>query len=157
MTTTDTPTSNLTDALAEVQAQMGRVDTKASMLLAGSLTAVSVGIAVTAKVTLSTPAATAAVVTLATLAVAATLLITAVRPNLHGNHGFVRWAAAATPSALLADLAHSDREHTAYQAQRLLSLSRSVHRKYLLVRLATDLMRAALLLAVLTAILAVTL
>jgi hypothetical protein len=41
----------------------------------------------------------------------------------------------------------------AYQAHRLLSLSRSVRRKYRLVRLASDLLRVALLLAVLTIIL----
>jgi alpha-beta hydrolase superfamily lysophospholipase len=153
MTTAD----HLTDALTEVQAQMGRVDTKASMLLAGGLTAVSVGAAITAKSTLTGPATVAAIATLATLAVAATLLITAVRPSLRGNHGFVRWAATATPTDLLNELSHTDREHAAYNAQRLLSLSRSVQRKYLLVRLATDLMRAALVLAVLTALLAVTL
>jgi hypothetical protein len=148
---------NLSDALIEVRAQLGRVDTKASMLLAGNLTAVSFGTAVIAKASLNGFATGVAIAALATLAYAAILLITAVRPNLAGNHGFVRWAALTTPSALLDELNHSDREHASYQAQQLLNLSRSVQRKYHHVRVATDLMRVALALAVLTALLAVTL
>ncbi|MEV6845458.1 Pycsar system effector family protein [Actinoplanes sp. NPDC051411] len=153
MTTND----NLTKALTEVEAQLSRVDTKASMLLAGSLTAVSLGIALTAKVSLNSVATGSALATVFGLACAAALLITAVRPALGGNHGFVRWAGASTPTELLDDLNKTDRELAGYQAQRLLGLSRSVQRKYRLVRLATDLIRAALVLAVLTALLAVTL
>lgn len=154
--TTNTPTDHLSAALTEVQAQMGRVDTKANMLLAGSLTAASVGVAIIAKTRLNGPATIAAVATVTAIAAAVVVLITAVRPALRGNHGFVRWAAAPTASALLAELNTTDREHAAYQAHTLLTDSRSVHRKYRLVRAATDFMRAALTLAVLTAVLAVT-
>jgi len=145
----------LTDALTEVQAQMGRVDTKASMLLAGSLTALSIGVALVAKTRLPVPVTVGAVVVLALVGATVVLLITAVRPDLRGNHGFVRWATAPTAKALLADLADIDRDSAAHQAHRLLSLSRSVDRKYFLVRLAVDLLRAALAVAALTAALLV--
>lgn len=87
MTTTD----HLTTAITDVNAQMGRIDTKAAMLLAGSLTAASVGVAIIAKVPLTGPATTTAVLTVATICAAVILLMTAVRPALRGNHGFVRW------------------------------------------------------------------
>ncbi|WP_328466732.1 DUF5706 domain-containing protein [Actinoplanes sp. NBC_00393] len=148
MTTTD----HLTTAITDVNAQMGRIDTKAAMLLAGSLTAASVGVAIIAKVPLTGPATTTAVLTVATICAAVILLMTAVRPALRGNHGFVRWAAAPTISALLTEFEQTDREHAAYQAHQLISLSRSVQRKYRLIRLATDLMRGAVVLAVLTAL-----
>ncbi|MEV6601966.1 Pycsar system effector family protein [Actinoplanes sp. NPDC051346] len=157
MTTTPDTTASipaLTEALCDVNAQMGRVDTKASMLLAGALTTVGVGVAVIAKTRFTTPVTTGAVITVAFIAAAVVLLITAVRPALRGNHGFIRWANTPTTTALLTDLAKTDREHAAYHALRLLSLSRSLRRKYLLVRLATDFMRAALATAAITAALA---
>jgi hypothetical protein len=144
----------LTDAITDVQTQMGRVDTKTSMLLAGALTSLSVGVALLAKVHLPGPVTAGAVLTVAFIAVAVFLLLTGVRPSLTGNHGFVRSAAAATPAALLGDLNNTDREHAAYYAHRLHTLSRILRRKYRLVRLATDLLRAALLIAGLTAALA---
>lgn len=153
MSTTDTTADLLLDAITQTQAEMGRVDTKASMLLLGSLTSVSVGVAVLAKAHLNRPAIAAGILAVTLIAAAVSLLITAVRPALGGNHGFVRWAAAPTVSALLTNFNPTDRDHAAYQAQRLLSLSRSVYRKYRLVRLATDLLRAALLVVVLAVVL----
>ncbi|MCA2219114.1 Pycsar system effector family protein [Jidongwangia harbinensis] len=152
--TPDTTASAVTDALTDTNALLGRVDTKASMLLAGALTTVSVGVAVIAKTRLPGLITAGAILTVALIAAAVLALITAVRPALRGNHSFMRWATAPTPTALLTELDKTDREHAAYQAQRLLSLSRTLHRKYQLVRLATDLMRAALTTATLTAALA---
>ena len=154
--TTPEPTtpSDLPDAIAAAQAQMTRVDAKASMLLAGALTSVSVGVALIAKTRFATPITIGAVITVALIGVAVAFLITAVRPALGGNHGFIRWANTPSTTALLADFARTDRETAAYHATTLLSLSRSVRRKYLLIRHATDLLRAALVSAALTAALA---
>jgi hypothetical protein len=157
MPTSTTPLSEsafLADATADVQAQMGRVDTKTSMLLAGSLTSLSVGVALLAKVHLPAAVTAGAALTVFLVATAVFLLLTGARPSLTGNHGFVRWAAASTPSALLGDLNTTDREHAAYYAHRLHTLSRILRRKYRLVRLATDLLRVALVTAALTALLA---
>jgi pycsar effector protein len=144
----------LPTAITDVQAQMGRVDTKASMLLAGSLTALSVGIALLAKADLDPVTTAGAVLILALIGSAVALLLTAVRPALRGNHGFVRWASAPTPGHLTADLTRIGRHHTAHQTQQLHGLARSVDRKYRLVRHAVDLLRIALIVAALTAALA---
>jgi hypothetical protein len=155
VTASTTTTDAVSAALSDAQTQMGRVDSKASMLLAGSLTSVSVGVALIAKTDVSAITAVSAILTVSTVALAVALLITAVRPTLRGNYGFVRWATAPSATALLNTLEHTDSEHSVEQARQLLCLSRSLYRKYRLVRLATDLLRSALVLAVLTALLTV--
>lgn len=152
-TTEQASAAHLTEAITDVQAQMGRVDTKAAMLLAGAIAALSAGIAVIAKAHLSTAATIGAISTLILLGAAVALLFTAVRPALRGNHGFVRFA-QTNPADLLVDLALTDSGRDLYQANRLHSLSVSVLRKYRVVRAAVDLLRAALVNAALTALLA---
>ncbi|GLZ00579.1 Pycsar system effector family protein [Actinoplanes sp. NBRC 103695] len=141
----------ISDAITETSGQIARVDIKASMLLAGALTSVSVSIALLAKTKLPAPVTAGALLTVALIAVAVAVLITAVRPTLGGNHGFMRWASTNSLGEVLSDFSQNDRENAAYLAQRLMALSRMVRHKYRLVQLATDLLRAALLIALLTA------
>jgi hypothetical protein len=145
----------LTAEIADVQAQIGRADTKASMLLAGSLTSVSVGVAVIAKTALPVSVSVGAYLTVALVTVSVTLLLTAIRPALAGNHGFMRWANTPDPTALMNNRAATDREIAVYEAQRLIGLSRMARRKYRLIRLATDLLRASLLVAAITSTLTI--
>ena len=145
------PAPTLTSvALTDVQAQMGRVDTKAAMLLAGALTALAGGTAVLAKAHLPGAATTTGVTCL--IGSAVMLLITAVRPALRGNHGFMRWANATSPAALATDLTQVDT--TDYDHTALWNLSRFARRKFQLIRVAVDLIRLALLFAALTGLLA---
>ncbi|MFG1609288.1 Pycsar system effector family protein [Actinoplanes sp. NPDC049265] len=147
------PTGVVADALTDVQNQLARVDTKASMLLAGALSVLAAGAAILAKAHLPVAVVVTAIFALALIGGATALLITAVRPALGGNHGFMRWANAQTFADLNADLRLADKDGANYNAYRLWSLSRSVRRKYQIVRLAVDLLRAALALAAVAALL----
>jgi len=154
-----TPQTDVTTApIAEVQAQIARVDTKASILFGLSLAALTGGTALCVTAHLHGLAVAAAVLSACLIGAALTLLGAAVRPALGGNHGFVRWASASTAQALFDDLYSAHRgggSHatTHEQARNLWLLAQSVHRKYRRVRLAVDLLGAALAGAFLTAIL----
>jgi hypothetical protein len=146
-----TETYDLTDKpLADVQAQIARVDTKASILTGLALAALTGGTALAGKAHLHGVALAAAVVTALLVGAALTLLGAAIRPALGGNYGFVRWA-APTASDLFDDLSTID--HAEAQVYQLWMLSWTVRRKYRRVRLAVDLLGCALATTAITAIL----
>ena len=150
-------TSTVTDAIAEVQAQVGRADTKASILAGLSLAVLTGGTALITKVHLHGAALAAAVLTAALVGGALVLLGTAIRPCLRGNYGFVHWA--ATPVDRLRDeLTAADTpwervERQIDQLHYLRLLSLSTQYKYRRIRTAVDLLGAALATAAITAIL----
>ncbi|MBG0568082.1 Pycsar system effector family protein [Actinoplanes aureus] len=145
------------DAITEVQAQIARVDTKASILTGLSLGALTGGAALAGKAHLHGFALAAAAMTAALIGAAIVLLGLAIRPALGGNYGFMRWA-TPTFTDLCADLVdtvtnkwqgHDDDA----DAVALWLLARSARRKYQRVRLAVDLLGAAFGCAALTAFL----
>ncbi|KUL34160.1 Pycsar system effector family protein [Actinoplanes awajinensis] len=145
-------------ALAEVQAQISRVDTKASILTGLALGALTGGAALASKAHLHGFSLVTAVATAALIGAAIVLLGVAIRPALGGNYGFMRWASAPSARALGGDW--TLQTHTADSPARtdadvthLWLLARSTRRKYQRVRLAVDLLGAALGCAALTAFL----
>jgi hypothetical protein len=140
------------EPLTDVQAQLARADTKASILFGLSLAALTGGTAVASKAHLSDLATLAAALTACLIMSALVLLGMAIRPALlGGQHGFLRWADAATVADLAADLADQE---SFDPVRHLWLLARSVRRKYVRVRTAVDLLGAALASAALTALLA---
>ena len=143
------------DDITYTQAQIGRADTKASILTGLALAALTGGTALASKAHLHGIAVAGAVLTACLIAVALVLLGAAIRPALGGNHGFVRWANTPTATDLCQDLTKvmywTDEQKAC--AEQLWSLARSTQRKYRLIRLAVDLLGAALAGAFLTAIL----
>ena len=147
-------TSYYTDEMTVVQAQIGRADTKASILTGLSLAALTGGTAVASKAHLDGFAVTGAALTAGLIAAALILLGAAIRPALGGNYGFVRWAAAPDAHHLRKDLARkSADEAQEADAAHLLLMARSARCKYQRIRLAVDLLGAAVATAALTAFL----
>jgi hypothetical protein len=139
------PDDELGTELAAVDAQMARVDTKASVLLglAGAATTVALG----ALTGLAGAAFVLALLAVAAFAAATVLLVFAVRPALSSRapYGFVAYATRdrAGLVAALTGSAEPDR-----RLDRLAAASRSVLRKYRRVRVAVDLLMVGLVLAV---------
>ncbi|MFI1995716.1 Pycsar system effector family protein [Actinoplanes sp. NPDC020271] len=147
-------------AFTEVQAQISRVDTKASILTGLALGGLTGGAALVSKAHLHGIALATAVMTAVLTGAAIALLGAAIRPALGGNYGFMRWAFAPTDEALYWDLRIKGYENKARIRDRLdddiaslRHLARSARRKYQRVRLAVDLLGAALGCAALTAFL----
>ncbi|MFC5941992.1 Pycsar system effector family protein [Micromonospora harpali] len=132
-----------TDRMTEVRAELARVDSKASTLMAVAGAAVTVGVAILARADLPGPAMVAGVVTVGMVGTAVGLLAGAVRPCLAGGHGLVRYAAAA-PGDLMTEAAASPLLGAAERAHHLVWLSRTAVRKYRRVRAAVDLLLAGL-------------
>lgn len=153
-----TASTDLTQPIADVQAQIARADTKASILAGLSLAALTGGTAVVTKVHLHGFAVAGAVLTACLIAAALVLLGAAIRPALGGNHGFVRWASAPDLHSLRMDLARSRNRYSddaeKADTEYLWLMSRSARCKYQRIRLAVDLLGAALAAVALTAILA---
>lgn len=90
----------LSQAHAEVKAEIARCDSKASLLIAFNGVALN-GVALASvwtaasTVDLPAPAAVLAAMTGLLLGAGIALLLLAVRPNLRGGHGFPRWAQLA--------------------------------------------------------------
>jgi len=137
--------------IAEVQAQIARVDTKASILAGLSLAALTGGSALAGKAHLHGVAVVAAVLAAAPVVAALVRLGAALRPALGGNYGFVRWASLPGVLALRHHLLHADPD--ADGVEQLWLLARSARRKYLRVRQAVDLLGTAMAFAALAAIL----
>ena len=144
------------DEITYVQGQISRADTKASILTGLSLAALTGGAALASKAHLHGISAAGAVLTACLIGAALTLLGWAIRPDLRGNHGFVRWAATPNAKALKFQLEIGHRGSVADEqqecAQQLWSLARSAHLKYRRIRLAVDLLGVALAAAALTAL-----
>lgn len=139
---------------AEVRAELVRVDSKASTLMAVAGAALTVGVAVLARTDLPGMASAAGVVTVGLVGAAVALLACAVRPSLGGNHGLVRYA-TALPGDLMTESTAPPLVATGEQARHLVWLSRAAVRKYRRVRAAVDLLVAGLVGTALTAVLAV--
>ena len=150
-------TPNFTDEMTAVQAQIGRADTKASILTGLALAALTGGAALAGKAHLHGAALVGAVVTASLIGVALLLLGAAIRPALGGNHGFVRWASAPNAYHLRHNLlqlqCRSWDDTQKADAEYLWLMARSARGKYLRIRLAVDLLGAALASAATTAIL----
>ncbi|WP_127501206.1 Pycsar system effector family protein [Actinoplanes solisilvae] len=148
----NTAADSTAQPMADVQAQIARVDTKASILFGFALAALTGGTVIVSKAHLHGPSAVSAAIAADMLCVALVLLGLAIRPNLNGNHGFLRWAAAPDASKLHTDLhAVSDVQE---RVAHLYAMARSARTKYQRVRLAVDSLGVALAFALLTAILA---
>lgn len=149
--------TRLTEAVADVRAELKRVDTKASTLLTLAGAALTVALAMISRTNLPTTAELAGWACVALIGLGIALLASAVRPSLNGSHGFIRHAAAADATAILAVLTTDPADPGAAQrerAEQLHWLSRAVGIKYRRVRLAVDLLVAGVAAAVLTVALA---
>lgn len=145
------------DEITYVQGQISRADTKASILTGLSLAALTGGAALVSKAPLHGAAVVTAVMAATWVFVALAQLGLAIRPDLRGNHGFVRWAATPDAKALKYQLEVTDRSSVTDEqldcARQLWTLARSADLKYRRIRFAVDLLGAALATAGLTAIL----
>ncbi|GAA2875517.1 hypothetical protein GCM10010517_36430 [Streptosporangium fragile] len=131
--------------VAGVRAELARADTKAATLLslAGTATSVVGALAALGATRLPGPAQTAVWVGAGLLAAAVAVLLWAVRPALARPGAGFGWAvyAYSTPDALAATTP-TDRGH--HQRAELIGLSCLARAKYRRIRLAVDLMFAAL-------------
>ncbi|MYY83396.1 MULTISPECIES: Pycsar system effector family protein [unclassified Streptomyces] len=137
---------NLSAAHAKVKAEIARTDTKTSLLLAfvGALLA---GTWTVAKDTaLTVPTCTVGGLGMALLLAAAGLLLSSVRPNLSGRHGFPLWATLSAEE-ITAELAEDQR------ARDIAGLAHIAVRRFTALRRAVDLTRAGGALLVLAALL----
>ncbi|SCL14055.1 Pycsar system effector family protein [Micromonospora inyonensis] len=138
---------------AEVRAELVRVDSKASMLMAVAGAALTVGVAVLARTDLPRMALASGMVTVALVGAAVALLAYAVRPSLGGSHGLVRYA-NALPGDLMTEATAPPLIASAEQARYLVWLSAATLTKYRRVRTAVDLLLAGLVGTAATALLA---
>ncbi|MFI0241994.1 Pycsar system effector family protein [Streptomyces sp. NPDC016845] len=141
-----TTTRDLTSAHAEVKTEITRTDSKASLLLAfiGALLAGawSAGHDLPRTACLLVPGLAG----VALLVGAAAVLLSSVRPNLKGRHGFPLWA-ILTPEQIR-DAVATD------LAADIAGLSRLAVTKYTALRRAVDLTRIGGLLLIVAAVLA---
>ncbi|MEV6305867.1 Pycsar system effector family protein [Actinoplanes sp. NPDC051861] len=155
-----TEASPVGGATTHVRAELARVDTKASTLLALSGTALTVLLALLARTRLPGLAVAAGWLTAGLIATAVLLLALAIRPNLTGGHGLVRYA-RRDPAELCEEFhsieqgdGQSRTDHERREAAALVALSRLAVAKYRRVRAAVDLLLAGLAGIALTAALA---
>lgn len=136
--------ARLEGELATVRAELVRADAKASTLLGLAGVLLGGGLAVLTGAGLPGPAAVAAWSGAAVLLLAAVVLLaSAVRPNLSGHFGFVRWAASAHPVDVVAELSDAAGPLVEHAGQ-LRWLSRALHAKYARVRHAVHLLLCGL-------------
>ncbi|MEV4097004.1 Pycsar system effector family protein [Streptosporangium saharense] len=148
---------DLPHEIATVQAELGRVDAKATALLGLAGTAASVAAGTAAFTVTRLPGgALIALWTMAALLVSAVLvLLGAIRPTLPrpgAGHGWVAYAYST--AAELAAI--STVQHIQDRRADLVRLSRIARTKYVLLRAAVDLLRTSVAAGVLAVILAVT-
>ena len=148
----------ITGELVTVRGELVRVDAKSNTLLA--VCGIMLGAAVTflgAKSDLPAAAAAVGWAAAAAVAVALVLLLLTVKPNLSGDFGFMRWAAASSGQDVLDAIAGDARPADADldRADELHRLSVLLHGKYLAIRHACTLLVAGLAAGALTAVLAI--
>ncbi len=139
--------ARLAAAHAEVKAEIFRTDNKTGLLLAfvGALLA---GVwTVATAIPMNAAAWIVGGAGVALLVAAAGVLLSAVRPNLNGRHGFPRWSQLDADS-LTAELADYD------AAADIANLSRIAMRKFRSLQRAIDLTRAGALLLIVAAVVA---
>ncbi|OJF14493.1 hypothetical protein BG844_09550 [Couchioplanes caeruleus subsp. caeruleus] len=132
---------------ATVRGIEARVDTKAGTLMALTSGLLVAGLALLGAGKLPGPAALVGWIAAGLLGAAVVLLSAAVRPNLGGSHGFVRWAFAASGRDVLAALSVEQQSPSHIHlagAEQLHWLSRSLHRKFARIRTAQTLLAAVL-------------
>ncbi|MFF4311701.1 Pycsar system effector family protein [Streptomyces sp. NPDC001507] len=130
-----TPTGqSLTDAHADVRAEIARTDSKTALLLAFVGAVLAAAWTIGTSLPLNPPAVVVGVLGMALLVGAASLLLTAVRPNLNGGHGFPLWA-TLTPEQVTESLSRD-------LAADIAGLSRLAVVKFTCLRRAVDLTRA---------------
>jgi hypothetical protein len=150
-------TVRLDTELQALRAAEPRVDTKAGNLQQLGSGLLIAGLALLGSGKLPGPAAAAGWAAAALLGGAVTLASLAIRPNLRGRFGFVRWAAATSDQQLLDELAAEPASGDCVrQAGQLRWLSQSLRRKFTRVRTAQTLLMTALAVAALAAALAAT-
>jgi hypothetical protein len=150
VTPADRTDQNLTDAVAAVMTEIGRTDTKASLLLAFN-GAVIAGLAGAADKQLPLPCRLAGGTAIVTLAASAVLLLLVVRPRLGGADGstdrssFPYWAKCDAQQ--ICTEMREDR-----RPDRIRVMSQIAKRKYVGLRRAIDLSLAATAFVVLSAL-----
>ncbi|MGC9670965.1 Pycsar system effector family protein [Planosporangium sp. 12N6] len=143
--------------LATVRTELQRVDAKSSTLLSLAGVLLGGGLALLAGTGRTVPAAVAAATWIAAglVGTAVEQLALAIRPNLGGLFGFVRWAKAADGQEILTDLTSPHRDDPLLdRAHELRWLSTALYRKYVAVRRAVTLLVAGLATAAVAAALA---
>ncbi|MFE3163829.1 Pycsar system effector family protein [Streptomyces sp. NPDC059224] len=136
----------LTAAHAEVRAEIAWTDSKTALLLAFVGAVLAGAYTVGTSLPLNPPAVAAGVLGMALLVGAASVLLTSVRPNLNGGHGFPLWA-TLTPEQITENLSRD-------LAADIAGLSRLAVVKFTCLRRAVDLTRAGGALLVLAVALA---
>jgi hypothetical protein len=149
----DTTRARIAAEVATTRAELARMDAKTNTLLAVCGILLGAAVAVLGKAGLPGPAATAGWAAAAAVAVALVLLLLAVRPNLAGNFGFVRWATAANGQAVLDAIAATFDDHA--RADELHRLALLLHGKYRTIRHAATLLILGLGLGAVTAVLTI--
>lgn len=134
--------------------ELTRVDSKASMLMAITGAAATLGVTTLARADLPAEATAVGVASVCVAGVATALLAVAVRPCLAGGHALMHYA-VSTPHQLLAEAADPALTTAEQEARYLVWLSRLALRKYRRIRLAVDLLLTALAGTAATAALAV--
>ncbi len=137
-----------TQAIADVRAELGRVDGKAFGLLALAGTALSAGLAVVGTGQLHGPARAAGTVAGALVLASVAALADAIRPRLGGRYGFMAWARAQSLDEVLSHFAAGGIER---QAHELRALSRSVRGKYRRIQAGLGLLGGGVVAAIVTA------
>ena len=139
------PSAALAAEITAVEAHLGRIDTKAGLLLGLTGAAATAVPVLTAGAHLPTLGTFAAMSADCTFVAAATLLALAIRPRLvmrsRRPHGFMRWA-GATINEILFDVDNA--QYPRGQAARLADLSAAAVGKYRQIRIAVDLALAGL-------------
>ena len=156
---TEVTSSELGAAIAHARTELSRADAKAGTLLALAGTALTVLLALLARTSLPGLATTAGWLTAAVVATAVAHLALAIRPNLTGDHGVVRyarrdWATVSNEFTRLDAVWIARAAHESREAEALVALSRSAVTKYRRIRTAVDLLLAGLAGITLTAALA---
>ena len=133
----------------ELSGELGRMDSKTSMMLGGSIAGVAFGVATLIQTHLPLPAAMLGWLAVGLIAAAMAMLAVAARPQLDGEHGFNRYADADPDDpALLAAETPSER------ARALVWKARRARAGYRAVRTAIHLLLAALPTAAIAAVVA---
>ncbi|MEV7387521.1 Pycsar system effector family protein [Streptomyces sp. NPDC091215] len=142
-----TPTGqSLTAAHAEVKAEIARTDNKTALLLAFVGAVLAGAWTIGNSLPLNAAAVVVGALGMVALVGAASVLLTSVRPNLNGGHGFPLWA-TLTPEQITASLSTD-------LAADIAGLSRLAVAKFTCLRRAVDLTRAGGALLVLAVVLA---
>ncbi|MEU3514183.1 Pycsar system effector family protein [Streptomyces sp. NPDC006654] len=142
-----TPTGQtLTAAHAEVRAEIARTDNKTALLLAFVGAVLAGAWTIGGALPLNPAAVVVGAVGMAVLVGAASVLLTSVRPNLNGGHGFPLWA-TLTPEQIAESLSTD-------LAADIANLSRLAVVKFTCLRRAVDLTRVGGALLVVAVVLA---